>query len=112
VFYDKGSNVTMIRNEMASKLGLEGRDVKQKLVRSGGDVMDWDTKAYSVPLIKKDGSRHSSKGGPSPPLLRAFRPSAITPPLLFLPLSRPFVRFPPLLGILSNPPTLFTDVFK
>ena len=32
-FYDKGSNVTMIRNELADKLGLEGLDVKQKLVR-------------------------------------------------------------------------------
>merc|ERR1711888_493815 len=57
VFYDKGSNVSMIRDEMASKLGLKGRPVKQKLVRSGADVMDWDTKANNVPLIKKDGSK-------------------------------------------------------
>ena len=57
VFYDKGSNVTMIRNEMAQKLGLEGLEVKQKLVRSGGDVMDWNTKAYKVPLISKDGRK-------------------------------------------------------
>merc|ERR1712121_527160 len=57
VFFDKGSNVSMIRDEMANKLGLEGLPVKQKLVRSGADVMDWDTKAYKVPLIKKDGSR-------------------------------------------------------
>ena len=58
MFYDKGSNVTMIRNEMAKKLGLEGLEVKQKLVRSGGDVMDWDTKAYKVPLIAKDGKKY------------------------------------------------------
>merc|ERR1712239_89232 len=57
VFYDKGSNVSMIRDEMANKLGLKGLPVKQKLVRSGADVMDWDTKAYKVPLIKKDGSK-------------------------------------------------------
>ena len=31
VFYDKGSNVSMIRDEMANKLGLEGLPVKQKL---------------------------------------------------------------------------------
>jgi hypothetical protein len=56
-FYDKGSNVTMIRNELAEKLGLSGLDVKQKLVRSGGDVMDWNTKAYNVPLIAKNGKK-------------------------------------------------------
>merc|ERR1711867_418021 len=55
VFFDKGSNVSMIRDEMANKLGLKGLPVKQKLVRSGADVMDCDTKAYKVPLIKKDG---------------------------------------------------------
>ena len=31
--------------------------MKQKLVRSGGDVMDWDTKAYNVPLMTKDGEK-------------------------------------------------------
>ena len=39
-FHDNGSNVTMIRRELAEKLGLAGSKVKQKLVRSGGDVMD------------------------------------------------------------------------
>ena len=39
-FYDKGSNVTMIRYALAERLGLKSRNVKQKLVRSGGDVMD------------------------------------------------------------------------
>merc|ERR1712239_7486 len=39
VFYDIGSNVSMIRDEMANKLGLKGRPVKQKLVRSAG--MSW-----------------------------------------------------------------------
>ena len=57
VFFDKGSNVSMIRDEMANKLGLEGLPVKQKLIRSGADVMDWETKAYKVPLIKKDGGK-------------------------------------------------------
>ena len=57
VFFDKGSNVSMIRDEMANKLGLEGLPVKQKLIRSGADVMDWETKAYKVPLIKKNGSK-------------------------------------------------------
>ena len=45
----------MIRNELAEKLGISGYDVKQKLVRSGGDVMDWDIKAYNVRLMTKDG---------------------------------------------------------
>merc|ERR1712219_30528 len=57
VFFDKGSNVSMIRYEMANKLGLEGLPVKQKLARSGADVMDWETRAYKVPLIKKNGSK-------------------------------------------------------
>ena len=42
-FCDKGSNVTMIRNELAEKLGLKSHNVKHKLVRSGSDVMVWDT---------------------------------------------------------------------
>ena len=58
-FYDNGSNVTMIRNELAEKLGLSVCEVKQKLVRAGGDVMDWDTKAYIVPLLTKDGGKSS-----------------------------------------------------
>ena len=44
----------MIRNELAEKLGLDGYDVKQKLVRSGGDMMDWDTRAYYFLLITND----------------------------------------------------------
>ena len=31
-FHDNGSNVTMIRRELAEKLGLAGSKVKQKLV--------------------------------------------------------------------------------
>ena len=54
-FHDTGSNVTMVRNELAKKLGLAGTDVKNRLVRSGGDVMDWETKAYKVPLLNSDG---------------------------------------------------------
>ena len=51
MFHDNGSNMTMIRNELAKKLGLAGCEVKQKLVRSGGDVMDWKTTAYKVLLL-------------------------------------------------------------
>ena len=52
--YNKGSKLTMIRNELAEKLGLQSRDVKQKMVRSGRDVKAWDTKAYNVCLMTKD----------------------------------------------------------
>merc|ERR1711867_110456 len=55
VFHDNGSNVTMIRRQLAEKLGLAGIKVKQKLVRSGGDVMDWETTAYKVPILGTDG---------------------------------------------------------
>ena len=55
VFHDNGSNVTMIRNELAKKLGLAGCEVKQKLVRSGGDTMDWKTTAYKVPILNSNG---------------------------------------------------------
>ena len=34
-FHDNGSNVTMIRRELAEKLGLAGCKVRQKLVRLG-----------------------------------------------------------------------------
>ena len=54
-FHDSGSNVTMIRNELAKKLGLVGTDVKNKLVRTCGDAMDWETKSYKVPLLNSDG---------------------------------------------------------
>ena len=32
-----------------------GTDVKNKLVRSGGDTKDWETKSYKVPLLNSDG---------------------------------------------------------
>ena len=54
-FHDNGSNVTMIRNKLAEKLGLAGCEVKQKLVRSGGDIMDWKTTAYKVPILNSNG---------------------------------------------------------
>merc|ERR1711873_275203 len=54
-FHDNGSNVTMIRRELAEKLSLAGSKVKQKLVRLGGDVMDWETTAYKVPILSTDG---------------------------------------------------------
>ena len=56
-FHDNGSNVTMVRNELAEKLGLAGSDVKHKLVRSGGDEMDWETKAYNIPLLNSEGKQ-------------------------------------------------------
>ena len=54
-FHDNGSNVTMIRHELAKKLSLAGCEVKQKLVRSGGDIMDWKTTAYKVPILTRNG---------------------------------------------------------
>ena len=55
VFHNTGSNVTMIRNELAKKLDLVGTDVKNKLVRTCGDAMDWETKSYKVPLLNSEG---------------------------------------------------------
>merc|ERR1711888_65243 len=55
-FQDTGSNVTMIRNELAKKLSLVGTDVKNKLVRTCGDVIDWETKSYKVPLLNSEGN--------------------------------------------------------
>ena len=54
-FHDNGSNVTMIRRELAEKLGLAGSKVKQMLVRSGGDIMNWETTAYKIPILNSDG---------------------------------------------------------
>ena len=47
----------MVRNELAEKLGLAGSDVKHKLVRSGGDAMDWETKSYKIPLLNSEGRK-------------------------------------------------------
>ena len=51
--YNECGNGTMISNEFAAKMSPKGRPVKQKMVCTGGDLVDWATKAYLV-KIKDD----------------------------------------------------------
>ena len=55
VFWDIGGNGTMVRNDYAKELGLEGTDVMQTLVRTGGDATDLFTKAYHVRVKDRNG---------------------------------------------------------
>ena len=51
-FYDKGSNVTIIWYALAERLRL-----KQKLIRLGRDMMDWDTRTHYIHLKPRKGRR-------------------------------------------------------
>ena len=55
LFWDRGSNFTVIRSAFAEELGLEGTPVTQTLIRTGGDATEWCTKAYNVRLPDKNG---------------------------------------------------------
>ena len=47
-YWDIGGNGTVIRNGYAEQLGLEGTPVMQEMVRTGGDLVKWYTKAYNL----------------------------------------------------------------
>ena len=54
-FFDSGSNVNLVTEEFARRARLKGQPVLQSLVMTGGQVSDWSTKAYFVPLIDRWG---------------------------------------------------------
>lgn len=53
--YDGASNGTMVRTAFAEQLVLKGRAVRHMLVRTGGDTVDWNTSAYFIRLVTRDG---------------------------------------------------------
>ena len=57
-FFDSGSNINMIRESFARKAGWKGQPVLQSLFTTGGQVKEWRTKAYHVPLVDRGGKVH------------------------------------------------------
>ena len=55
VFFDSGSNTTLVRHAYAQELGLPGSPVTQHLQVTGKKPEQWDTIAYRVPLCKTNG---------------------------------------------------------
>ena len=55
LFWDRGANFTVVRKAHAEALGLEGTDVCHDVVRTGGDGVEWNTKAYNVRIPGPDG---------------------------------------------------------
>ena len=58
-FYDPGSNVNLVRKRFAKEAGWKGRPVLQSLYMTGGQVKAWQTEAYHVPLVDREGAVHS-----------------------------------------------------
>merc|ERR1711872_1164484 len=57
-FFDTGSNVNLIRESFAKKAGLKGQPVLESLFTTGGQVTEWKTKAYYIPLVDRGGKVH------------------------------------------------------
>ena len=57
-FYDAGSNVNLVRESFARKARWKGQPVLQSLFMTGGQVNEWRTKAYYVPLVDRHGKVH------------------------------------------------------
>lgn len=62
VLYDKGAQVSLIRNDTALTLGLKGKDTSVTIMKVGGDEEFMQTKVYLVPAESlDDGRRYSIK---------------------------------------------------
>ena len=57
VLWDTGSTVSLVRNEFAEKAGLEGTDCQFQLTGVGGQMSDFKTKMYVVPLLNREGKK-------------------------------------------------------
>lgn len=56
VFFDPGSNLTMITHDAASKLGLKGTEVCMSLTKVGNVTERIESKMYTVPLTDMEGN--------------------------------------------------------
>ena len=57
-FFDSGSNVNLIRESFAKRAGLKGQPVLESLYMTGGQVTEWKTKDYYIPLVDRGGKVH------------------------------------------------------
>jgi hypothetical protein len=61
VFWDGGATIVIIRHRFVEDLGLKGQEVIQRIQVCGRDFEDWETKAYWVIMIDRDGVKHKMK---------------------------------------------------
>merc|ERR1711867_138890 len=57
-FYDPGSNMNLVWKRFAEEAGWKGRPVLQTLQTTGGQIKAWQTEAYHVPLVDREGAVH------------------------------------------------------
>ena len=57
-FWDCGSNIHLIRSAFAKQAGLQGRPVTQYLQTTGRQSEAWQTMAYRVRLVDREGNEH------------------------------------------------------
>ena len=81
IFFDPGSNTTMVRHSFAQRLGLIGRDYETSLVRTGGDIVRWKTKAYFLRFVNTNGDISVLIGLGVDTISTALHPVDVTPAL-------------------------------
>lgn len=54
VFFDSGAQVSMIRNDIADSMGLNGKRIKIYITKVGGEEEELDTMIYKVTLCTRD----------------------------------------------------------
>ena len=60
VLFDTGAQVSLIKNETASTLGLKGKDTSVTITKVGGEEESMQTKVYRVPVESLDNGRRYS----------------------------------------------------
>ena len=53
--WDSGSNITLITNRMASRLGLKGKDVELSMTKVGNITENYSSKEYMLPIMDREG---------------------------------------------------------
>ena len=61
VFWDGGATIVLIRHGFAEELGLKGQEVIQRVQVCGREFEDWNTRAYWVVMIVREGVEHKMK---------------------------------------------------
>jgi hypothetical protein len=61
VFWDGGATIVRIRHGFAEDLGLKGQKVVQRVQVCGREFEDWNTMAYCVVMVDRDGVEHKMK---------------------------------------------------
>ena len=84
-FYDPSSNVNLVRRQFAEEAGWKGRPVLQTLQTTGGQIKAWQTEAYHVPLVDREGAVHS---------MLAFSIDMITAPMDYVDMRPALKLFP------------------